>query len=115
QHWMGATAGGPQSAFVLRHYLRNMAFSLMSNLSLCSRLRIVPIFFGMLLASALAAAVKLKSAQVMAHLGAISYCISHYGKILARRRLVKAIRRRSDREIFAKIMRTPRLDYFLKT
>ncbi|MEI9864257.1 MAG: hypothetical protein WDN00_06825 [Limisphaerales bacterium] len=34
QHFMGGTAGGPQAGFVLRHYLRNMTFSLLSNLSI---------------------------------------------------------------------------------
>lgn len=115
QHLMGATSGGPQSSFVLRHYLRNMAFSLLSNLSFSSRLRILPLFFATLVGSMIAAACTFKWSQVAAHGGAIAYCLTRYGKILKRRRLVKTIRRRSDREIFAKVLRTPRLDYFVKT
>jgi GT2 family glycosyltransferase len=115
QHLMGATAGASQSAFVLRHYLRNMTFSLLSNLSFTSRLRILPLFFTTLLASMFAAACTLKRDQFAAHLGAITHCIAHYGKILKRRRLVKQIRRQSDQALFAKVLRTPRLEYFLKT
>lgn len=115
QHLMGATSGGPQSLFVLRHYLRNMAFSLLSNLSFSSRLRILPLFFGMLLASMAAAAFTFKWGQFAAHFGAVTYCLTHYRKILERRRIVKSIRRRSDREIFAKVLRNPRLSYFVKT
>ena len=115
QHLMGATAGGPQSAFVLRHYLRNMAFSLFSNLSLNWRLRILPLFFAMLAASLLASALKFQWARFAAHLGALTWCVSRYGKIRARRRLIKLLRRQSDRAIFEKVLRTPRLDYFVKT
>ena len=115
QHLMGATAGGPQSAFVLRHYLRNMAFSLFSNLSFNWRLRILPLFFAMLAASLLASALKFQWARFTAHLGALTWCVSRCGKIRARRRLIKLLRRQSDRAIFEKVLRTPRLDYFAKT
>jgi len=92
-----------------------MTFSLLSNLSFPSRLRILPFFFSMLFAGMFSSVLRLRLAHFTAHLGAILYCIRNYKKILARRQLVKSIRRRSDREIFAKVMRTPRLDYFLKT
>jgi GT2 family glycosyltransferase len=115
QHFMGGTAGGPQSDFVLRHYLRNMTFSLLSNLSLASRVRILPLFFAIMGASMLAAAVKLRRAQALAHWGALTHSLANYRKILARRRLIKRIRRSSDGEIFAKVLRTPRLEYFVKT
>jgi len=115
QHLMGGTAGESQSVFVLRHYLRNMTFSLLSNLSFASRLRILPLFFSTLIASAFAAALTLKRAQLVAHLGAIAYSIAHYGKIMKRRRLIRKIRRQTDRAIFTKVLRTPRIEYFLKT
>jgi GT2 family glycosyltransferase len=115
QHFMGSTAGGPHELFVLRHYLRNMAFSLMSNLSLGSRVRILPVFFLVLFASLIASALKLKWAQAAAHWQASKYCVLNYRKIRARRRLIRGFRRQSDREIFRKVLRTPRLEYFLKT
>jgi GT2 family glycosyltransferase len=115
QHLMGGTAGDSQSAFVLRHYLRNMTFSLLSNLSFASRFRILPPFFATLIASAFAAACTLKRAQLVAHLGAIAYSIAHYRKIMKRRRLIRKIRRQTDEAIFSKVLRTPRLEYFLKT
>ncbi len=115
QHFMGGTAGGPQSAFVLRHYLRNMAFSLMANLQFSSRWRILPVFFTVLVASGLASVVRLRGAQSAAHFGALTYCLKERGRLRNRRQLVNRIRRRPDREIFCKVLRTPRLDYFLKT
>jgi len=115
QHFMGGTAGGPQAPFVLRHYLRNMAFSLMSNLSFSSRVRILPWFFAVLGGSFLASVVRLRMRQAAAHCGAITHCLLNYGRIRARRRVISRLRRREDWEIFAKVLRTPRLDYFLKT
>jgi GT2 family glycosyltransferase len=115
KHLMGGTSGSPQSSFVLTHYLRNMAFSLLSNLSFSYRLRILPLFFATLMGSMAAAACAFKWGQFAAHWTALSYCLTHYNKILKRRRLVKSIRRCSDQEIFAKVQRTPRLDYFVKT
>jgi len=115
QHLMGATSGDPQSAFVLRHYLRNMAFSLLSNLSFGSRLRILPPFFAVLCASMAASAIRLQGAKFAAHFGALTHCFTHYGKIRHRRSLVRSMRKQTDGEIFAKIMRTPRVEYFVKT
>jgi GT2 family glycosyltransferase len=115
QHFMGSTSGASQSSFVLRYYLRNMAFSLLSNLSFSSRLRILPLFFLSFLISMVIAALMFKWSQFAAHWGAITYCALRYGKIVQRRRVVKEIRVQSDRQIFAKVLRTPRLEYFVKT
>jgi len=115
KHYMGSTAGGPQEVFVLRHYLRNMAFSLASNLSFLSRLQILPLFFGTILASLGASLLRGKWAVAKAHWGAITNCFRSFGKIRARRRLIKGFRKSSDREIFTQVRRTPRIEYFLKT
>lgn len=115
EHLMGGTAGGPQTAFVLRHYLRNMAFSLLSNLSFGSIVRIMLLFFSMLCASLVASALRLRGGQFAAQAGALVYPLRHWGRIRSRRRLIAQIRRRTDREIFRKVLRTPRLEYFLKT
>jgi GT2 family glycosyltransferase len=115
QHLMGATSGSPQADFVLRHYLRNMAFTLLSNLSWTSRWRILPFFFAMLGVSMLAAAVRCDRAKVAAHWGAITCGLSQHRRIRQRRRLVKSFRRQPDRAIFAHVLRTPRLEYFIKT
>lgn len=114
-HLMGATAGGPQAAFVLRHYLRNMLFSLLGNLSCSSRWRILPPFLALFLASMIATALTLNGGQFSAHWHALAWCARHYRAIRERRRLVQTIRRRTDREMFAKVLRTPRLTYFVKT
>lgn len=115
QHLMGATAGGAQSAFVLRHYLRNMAFSLSSNLSFASRLRILPRFYAILAAVALASALTLRWGTFTAALGAVFWRWSKRQKIRSRRKLIKAMRQCPDHEVFRKVLRTPRLSYFVKT
>ncbi len=114
-HFMGATAGGSQSAFVLSHYLPNMAFSLQGNLSLRYRLRILPLLFAMLLLSLAAAALRLNGGAMAAHWKALVTPFSRFSKIHWRRRLVRGLRRQSDQAIFQKVMRTPRMAYFVKT
>lgn len=115
RHFMGGTAGDSQSGFVLRHYLRNMAFAHLGNLSLSSRMRILPVFFGALFASLAACLLTGKWRQAAAHWSALTDCAAARGKIRARRRLVASLRRRGDREIFDRVLRMPRLDYFVKT
>jgi len=115
EHLMGGTAGESQGAFVLSHYLRNMAFSLASNLSFASRARILPLFYGVLKAGMFAAALAGRRATVAAHWGAITCALTQRRRIRARRQLIQKIRRRPDREIFANVLRTPRLEYFRKT
>jgi GT2 family glycosyltransferase len=115
QHFMGATAGGPQAGFVLRHYMRNMTFSLLSNLSLPSLIRIMPIFFALQLASAVLAIVTLRTGQFRAHVGSLTVPVQRFRAIGSRRRLITRIRRRSDADLFARTMHSPRLCYFVKT
>jgi len=115
QHLQGGTSRSQDAAFPLRYYLRNMVFSLMANLSFWSRLRIMPPFFAMLTAGMLASALARDGAQFRARYQAIASCFKNYGKIRARRRLVSGFRKQSDRDIFRKVLRTPRFEYFVKT
>ncbi|MEJ0088283.1 MAG: glycosyltransferase family 2 protein [Limisphaerales bacterium] len=115
QHFMGATAGGPQAGFVLRHYLRNMTFSLLSNLSIPSLFRIMPFFFSVQLASAAISVITFRKAQFQAHLESLLLPFQKFKAIIARRKLIKIIRRRSDGDLFARTMINPRMGYFVKT
>jgi GT2 family glycosyltransferase len=115
QHLMGATSGGPQSGFVLRHYLRNMTFSLLTNLTFTSRLRLLPGFGAMLFASFCGSVIRLRWEQVSAHIGILTHCWHQRKKISQRRKLIKSIRKQADTAIFRKTLRTPRLAYFIKT
>lgn len=115
-HLMGVTSdANPQQGFTLRRYLRNMMFSLLSNLSWPWMFRILPFYFAMMFGSMAMSAVTFKKIQFLAHLGAFTHCFKNFGKIRARRRLVKSFRKASDREIFSKALRNPRLEYFIKT
>jgi GT2 family glycosyltransferase len=115
RHFMGATAGGPQGGFALRHYLSNMTFSLLSNLGAFSLLRIMPFFFTMLLASTIISAITLRKPQFFAHMQALLVPTRMFKKILARRKLIRSIRKTGDSAIFSKTMRNPKTDYFIKT
>jgi GT2 family glycosyltransferase len=114
QHFMGATSGESQSEFVLRHYLRNMAFSLLSNLSLCSRLRILPLFFSMNALSLIGTLLRGRTGASRAHAGVFRHCLRSYEKIRERRQLIRRIRRVRDNAIFRRVMRT-HARLFLKT
>lgn len=116
QHLMGATGDRLlKQDLVQRYYLRNMMFSLLGNLSVGSLMRIVPAFFGVLLFRMLLFLVTFRMGPFAAHWGAFAYNLRHWKRIKARRQLVRRIRKRSDGEIFAKALRTPRLEYFIKT
>ena len=116
QHLMGATGDRLlKQDLVQRYYLRNMMFSLLGNLSFASALRIMPVFFGILIFRMVIFLLTFRWAAFGAHWGAFTYNLRHWKRIKARRELIGRIRKKTDREIFAKILRTPRLDYFIKT
>jgi hypothetical protein len=62
-----------------------------------------------------AAAVAGRWASAGAHGRALMHNLRNLANIRKQRRIAKQIRKKSDKEIFRKVMRTPRLDYFLKT
>jgi GT2 family glycosyltransferase len=116
EHLQGATSERTQaSGFALRQYLTNQTFGLLANLSVGSLLRIMPLYSLVFFASMAAAAVTGKREVFGAHWHALAHNTRRLGKIHTQRQLVKRIRTTSDRELFRKVMKTPRLDYFLKT
>jgi GT2 family glycosyltransferase len=115
-HLHGATGGDARvEALALRHYLRNQTFGLLSNLAGRSLVWMLPMYLGLYLASMLAALGRLRGSVFMAHLGALGACLMGGRALRDRRRLVRRIRRRSDPEIFARVLRTPRLSYFWRS
>jgi GT2 family glycosyltransferase len=115
EHHMGATSGDTHSVFVLRHYLRNMVFSLAANLSCGARLRILPPFLILLAASMMASLLRGRLGQAAAHWNALLCPLLSASGIRKRRALIRGMRRRTDTEIFAKVLKNPRLSYFVKT
>lgn len=116
KHLMGGTsATNTQKSFVLRHYLRNMTFSLMGNLSLGSCCTILPCYIGVHTASLALSLLTRRWPSAMAHWEALTWPLRKWRAICERRRLVRRIRRVSDRMISRKVMRNPSLDYFAKT
>jgi len=116
EHLMEAT--GPRFLryeIIQGYYLRNMVFSLLGNLSALSRLRILPVFFGILISRMVIFLVTFQQGLLRAYWGAFAHNIRHWNRVKARRKLIKNVRKTSDREIFAKVLKTPRWTYFYKT
>ncbi len=116
QHLQGGTSERVHgSGFALRQFITNQTFALLSNLSPGSRFRIMPLYFGMFFASMAAAMLTGNRVVFAAHWSALAFCLKNLKKIHQQRTLIETIRKVSDRAIFAKVMKTPRLDYFWKT
>jgi GT2 family glycosyltransferase len=116
QHLQGGTSERMQaSGFVLRQFLTNQTFSLLANLSAGSLCRIMPLYFLCFFMSMAMAALTGKKIVFAAHWHTLSSNCRRFGKIRAQRELIRRIRKISDRELFAKVLRNPRLGYFIKT
>ena len=116
QHLSGVTiARSANAGFGIHHYLRNMMFSLLTILEPRWLLRIMPLYFMVFLASMGAAFFSGRRAVARAHWDALANNLRNLKKIRTQRRRLQAFRKQSDADIFAKVLRTPRLDYFVKT
>jgi GT2 family glycosyltransferase len=116
QHLSGVTIARNENAgFGIHYYLRNMMFSLLTTLEPFSLLRIMPLYFVIFMVSMMAAFLTGRRAVAKAHWDALAYNLRNLKKIRTQHRRIQAIRKQSDSAIFAKILRTPRLDYFVKT
>jgi GT2 family glycosyltransferase len=116
QHLSGVTiARSEKAGFGIHYYLRNMLFSLLTTLEPLWLLRIMPLYLAVFVASMLAAFFAGRRAVAKAHWDALAYNLRNIQKIRVQRRRIQAIRKQSDAKIFAKVLRTPRLSYFVKT
>jgi hypothetical protein len=116
QHLQGATSERTQaSGFALRQFLANQTFGLLANLSAGSLWRIMPGYFLVFFTSMTLAALTGKKIVFTAHCHALTSNWRRIGKIRAQRKMIRRIRKITDSELFAKVMRNPRLDYFIKT
>ena len=116
QHLQGGTSERTQaSGFVLRQFLANQTFGLLANLSAGSLWRIMPGYFLFFFASMALAVLTGKWTVFGAHWHALSFNWCRIGKIRTQRALIRRLRKINDQELFAKVMRNPRLDYFIKT
>ena len=116
EHLMGITSGkNKDPGFALRHYLRNMAFSLASNLGPAMRLRTMPLFYGTMLAGVVLSVITLRRAQAVAFWEALITPVARRDAIRQRRALVSSFRKSEDAAIFKTVTRNPRWSYFVKT
>ncbi len=116
QHIMGATSAQMgMSALALRWYLKNQTFTLLSNLSWASLLKILPLYCAVLFASLGAHAFRRQWPQAGAHVDAILVPVTEWHRIAARRRLIGRLRKVPDEIFWPKICKWPGASYFLKT
>jgi GT2 family glycosyltransferase len=116
QHLQGATSERTQSSgFVLRQFLANQTFGLLANLSAGSLCWIMPGYFLVFFASMTAAVMTGKKVVFGAHWHALARNFRNLGGIRKQRLLIRRIRKISDRQLFQKVMKTPRPEYFIKT
>ncbi len=116
QHLMGATAGKMGlSCFALRLYLKNQTFTLASNLSAVSVLKIFPLYFAVLMGSLGAHALRRQWGQAGAHVSALMVPLTEWHRIAARRRLIGRMRKVSDEVLWPTIGRWPGWRYFWMT
>jgi GT2 family glycosyltransferase len=116
EHLQGATGGRLLKEATVQHqYVRNMMFSLLGNLSAPSIARIMPGFCFVLALRMVSLLFRFKLRAFVAHWTAFTYNVRNPGKIKARRQLVKQIRKTTDGEIFAKVLKNPNWRYFYKT
>jgi hypothetical protein len=92
-----------------------MMFSLLTILEWPSLIRIMPLYFGIFLSSMILGALTGRWPSAVSHWKALAYNLGNLKKIRVQRGRMRAIRKKSDREIFAKVLRNPRLEYFIKT
>jgi len=116
QHLAGITIAREEKAgFSLYYYLRNMIFSLTTTLQVSWLLRIMPLYFAVFLMAMTMALVTGRRATAAAHWKALTFNLRNLSRIRSQRARIQAIRRQPDRQIFAKVLRNPRLEYFTKT
>jgi GT2 family glycosyltransferase len=116
QHLMGSTTESNQKkGFAMRHFLRNQIFSLSANLELTSALRILPFYFAFYFTSGIASLLRSDWPLAQAHALGVWSNLKNARKIYHQRRAIRKIRKLSDRDLFSRILRNPRPDYFLKT
>jgi GT2 family glycosyltransferase len=102
-------------AIIQHHYVHNMMFSLLGNLSAPSIARIMPRFCLVLALRMVTLLLRFKLRSFVAHVRAFTYNFRDRGRIKARRQQIKQIRKTSDGEIFAKVLKNPGWRYFYKT
>ena len=116
QHLAGVTIAREEKAgFSLHYYFRNMIFSLATTLEWGWLLRIMPLYLALFVGSMVAAALSGRRATALAHWNALVFNLRNLRKIKLQRAKIQRIRKKTDREIFSKVLRNPRLEYFVKT
>jgi GT2 family glycosyltransferase len=116
QHLAGVTIAREENAgFTLYHYLRNMIFSLLTILQTSWLLRIMPLFLAVFVASMCVAFLTGRRSTASAHWNALIHNVRNIRKIRSQRARIQAFRKQPDRDIFAKVLRNPRLEYFTRT
>ena len=113
-HLCSRTAGQFHHAAIMKRYLRNLLFSLKTNLSFASRLRIMPIACSMIAGHALLHLLKGNVTTFKSDVAALAASCHDGKRIQAARRQISRIRKVSDAHIFKFAMKRPQIAEFLR-
>ncbi|MBR2773070.1 MAG: hypothetical protein IKD78_13875, partial [Bacteroidales bacterium] len=113
-HLCSRTAGQFHHAAIMKRYLRYLLFSLKTNLSFASRLRIMPIACSMIAGHALLHLLKGNVTTFKSDVAALAASCHDGKRIQAARRQISRIRKVSDAHIFKFAMKRPQIAEFLR-
>lgn len=111
-HALGATANNFNRGTVRYHHVKNWLAYMVKNFEGRTLLSALPMFF---LCNVLSLVFRLFQGEVefvLPFLRALEYNLAHIGDLVAKRKTIQSLRKVSDREIFSKVKRNPRLSYY---
>ncbi len=114
-HLHSKTAGRFPRTDILRQYYQNMWFSLLTCLGAYGRYRILPCFFFLYASHATLHLLKGNTELFRAHIHALHQIWAMRSQIRAARADIMRFRKRTDRELFRVILKSPSLRHYWET
>lgn len=111
-HANGGTSLKFQNDFIQFHNFKNKLASFLKNFQGGTLLWVIPVFFVMNLGLGIFWLLQGKFQNMISLFRAVLWNISHWGDTMKKRRKIRAMRKKSDVEIFRIIRKKPRLSYY---
>lgn len=113
EHLLSVTSTRFDHSYIMRRYLRNIVFSLCTNLSAFGCIRILPAFYGLFMAHAVLSLIKCRAADVRNDFYALCTPWRERKRIFAARRIASRQRVVSDKVVFKSILKPYPIRAFL--
>lgn len=113
-HFLGGTSNKKPKSTIQFHSFKNRLCSYLKNLSFTEMMKVLPIYFLFNIVWSLAFLFRLDVENFLVVYRAFWWNIIHFGETMEKRKKVQMeMRKMSDREIFLRVRRNPRLSYYL--